>query len=77
MVCVMPAVMVLFGVERHYDVTEGQLFVLRIARRVQECMDHPDGEDALFIKFMLAAVEYEVFIQMMREVARDEAALGK
>ena len=43
----------------------------------QVCLEQPDGEDSLFIKIMLAAVEYECFIQMMREVAQEEAGLRK
>lgn len=38
-----------------------------------EVDEHPDGEDAFFVQIMLAAVEFQVFIQMMREVAAEVA----
>lgn len=42
-----------------------------------DCLDDPEGENALFIRIMLAAVEYEAFIRMMREVAEEERIARK
>ncbi len=40
-------------------------------------LSDPDGEDAVFLNILLAAVDYPVFIQMMREVAQEQRALRK
>lgn len=46
----------------------------------QKALDDPEGDDSLFIQIMLAAVEFDVFVQMMRDAKRlkkeaeDEAA---
>ena len=37
----------------------------------------PDGENTMFVRVMLAAIEYEMFIGMMREVAVDVARAKK
>jgi hypothetical protein len=37
----------------------------------------PEGDDAMFVKIMLAAVEYEIFIGMMREIAQEVSRSGK
>ncbi len=64
----------------HYHQHDGRLTGLLYLLSVvccQECVEEPSGEDALFIQILLAAVEYEVFIRMMRETAEEEKGLRK
>ena len=45
----------------------------------QRSLEDPDGDDSMFVQIMLAVVEFEVFMQMMREakLAKEAAASKK